>query len=99
MAIDIHKISTHGNTIRYDENRRHVMTSHDHIKLTASELSNFFMSYLQDEVAVCVLSYFLEHVEDPDIRACVEYAKELSEMHVDNDRKLFNAEGMATPVG
>lgn len=75
------------------------MTSHDHIKLTASELSAFFMSYLQDTLAVCVTTYFLEHVEDPDIRACVEYALELSEMHVEMDRRLFEEEGIATPVG
>jgi len=75
------------------------MTSHDHIRLTSSELSNFFMSYLQDTLVICVTSYFLEHVEDPDIKACVKYALELSEAHVDIDRNLFEAEGLPTPVG
>lgn len=75
------------------------MASHDHIKLTASELSVFFQSYLQDTLVICVASYFLEHVEDPDIRPLVEYALELSEMHVDIDRELFKAEGIPTPVG
>ncbi|VEF49765.1 Protein of uncharacterised function (DUF3231) [Bacillus freudenreichii] len=75
------------------------MVSHEHIKLTASELSVFFMSYLQDTLVICVTSYFLEHVEDPDIKACVEYALELSEKHVAFDRNLFEAEGLPTPVG
>ncbi len=75
------------------------MTNHDHIKLTASELSTFFVSYLQDTLTVCVTSYFLEHVEDPDIKEAVQYALELSEMHVDMDRRLFEEEGISTPIG
>lgn len=34
-------------------------TNHDHIKLTASELSYLWTSYLADSMAVCVLQYFL----------------------------------------
>jgi hypothetical protein len=75
------------------------MASLDHIKLTASELSLFFQSYLWDTLEICVLSYFLEHVEDPDIRPFVEYALELSEMHVDMNRELFEAEGIPAPAG
>lgn len=75
------------------------MTNHDHVKLTASELSTYFMSYLRDTMEVCVLSYFREHVEDPDIKESVEYALRLSEMHVDIDRNLFHEEGLPTPVG
>ncbi|WP_144460610.1 DUF3231 family protein [Siminovitchia fortis] len=75
------------------------MTNHDHVKLTASELSTFFISYLRDTMEVCVLSYFREHVEDPDIKEAVEYALQLSEMHVDMDRNLFDKEGLPTPAG
>jgi hypothetical protein len=38
-------------------------------------------------------------VEDPDIRPFVEYALELSEMHVDMNRELFEAEGIPAPAG
>lgn len=75
------------------------MTSHDHIQLTASELSVFFMSYLKDTLVVCVTSYFLEHIEDPDVRVCVAYALELSEKRVETARAFYKAEGIPIPVG
>ncbi len=51
------------------------MTAHmnDYNKLTASELGILFESYTNDALAICMLSYFVEHVEDPEIKACVEY--------------------------
>ncbi|KAB7706976.1 DUF3231 family protein [Bacillus aerolatus] len=75
------------------------MTSHDHIKLTSSELSVLFGSYLNDTLGICVISYFLEHVEDPDVKSCLEYALELAEMHVDMNRIIFKGEGLPVPVG
>lgn len=75
------------------------MSNHDHIKLTASELSVLFMTYSEDTLVTCVTSYFLEHVEDPEIRACVQYSWDLSVAHVDQYRKIFEAEGLPVPAG
>ncbi|WP_084781894.1 DUF3231 family protein [Bacillus niameyensis] len=75
------------------------MSSHEHIKLTTSELATFYMAYSNDSMSICVLSYFLEHVEDPDIKSCVEYALDLSKMHIDLDRELFRGEGLPIPMG
>ncbi|MBO0993906.1 DUF3231 family protein [Bacillus sp. SD088] len=75
------------------------MTSPNHSTLTASELSILFGSYLDDTLAICMLSYFKEHVEDPDMKACVEYALELSELHVRFDKNIFTEEGIPIPVG
>lgn len=46
----------------------------NHIKLTSSEMSDLFATYLNDTLATCMISYFLKHVEDPDVKACLEYA-------------------------
>ncbi|MBS4196893.1 DUF3231 family protein [Lederbergia citri] len=75
------------------------MTSHDHIKLTASELSNLFMSYLEDTLVVCVTSYFLEHVDDPDIKECVKFALENAKSNVNFRRNLYKMEELPIPVG
>ncbi|MCR2821553.1 DUF3231 family protein [Lederbergia panacisoli] len=75
------------------------MASHDNIKLTASELSNLFMSYLEDTLVVCVTSYFLEHVEDPDIKECIKFSQEIAERNVDFRRNLYKKEGLPIPVG
>ncbi|MCJ8009962.1 DUF3231 family protein [Lederbergia wuyishanensis] len=75
------------------------MTSHEHIKLTASELSNLFTSYLEDTLVVCVTSYFLEHVDDPDMKECIKYAQEIAIGNVDFRRNMFKKEELPIPVG
>ncbi|WP_082881233.1 DUF3231 family protein [Lederbergia galactosidilytica] len=76
------------------------MTAHmnDYNKLTASELGILFESYTNDALAICMLSYFVEHVEDPEIKACVEYGLELSKKHVDIDKNIFREEELPTPA-
>ncbi|WP_315907046.1 DUF3231 family protein, partial [Priestia koreensis] len=44
------------------------MNINPHNPLTASELSLLWTSYLNDSMATCGISFFLEHVEDEEIR-------------------------------
>jgi hypothetical protein len=67
-------------------------TNHDHITLTASELSYLWTSYLADSMSICVLKYFLVHMEDPDIKTLTTHALELSQKHVDFIRDIFTKE-------
>lgn len=73
--------------------------SHNHIKLTSSELAVLFGTYLNDTLAKCVLAYFIEHVEDSDIKTCVEYGLDLANKHIDFITKVFNEEGIPIPAG
>lgn len=73
--------------------------SHDHIKLTSSELSALFGSYLNTTLEVCVVSYFLEHVEDPDVKSCLEYALTLAKTQIGTITDLYKAEGHPVPMG
>ncbi|CAM4100295.1 DUF3231 family protein [Lederbergia lenta] len=75
------------------------MTNHDHIKLTSSELSVLFGLYMKETLAVCVNSYFLEHVETPEIRSCLEYSLNLSESHIVTLKKIYHEEDLPTPTG
>lgn len=67
---------------------------HDHIKLTASELSILFEASLNDTLGICTISYFLEHVEDSEIKSCLEYGLELSKLHIDLITNIFNEENI-----
>lgn len=73
--------------------------SHDHIKLTSSELAVLFGTYLNDTLANCVLSYFIEHVEDSDIKSCVENGLDLAKNHIDFIKKVFTDEGIPITAG
>mgnify|MGYP003575117786 FL=1 len=74
-------------------------TNHDHIKLTASELSYLWTSYLADSMAVCVLQYFLVHIDDDDIKTLTAHALDLSKKHVDFVREIYSKERIQIPQG
>jgi hypothetical protein len=71
----------------------------DHIKLTAAELSYLWTSYLADSMAVCVLKYFLVHIDDKEIKSLTTYALELSQKHVEFIREIFTKEQIQIPQG
>jgi hypothetical protein len=76
-----------------------VDVSHDHIKLSAAELSYLWTSYLADSMSICMLKFFLEHIEDKDINKITTHALDLSQQHVDYIRKIFTNEGIQIPRG
>jgi hypothetical protein len=84
-----------------EDNRRKLFmeTNHDHITLTASELSYLWTSYLADSMSVCVLKYFLVHVDDNDIKSLTTHALELSLKHVEFIRDIFIKEKIQIPQG
>ncbi|WHX98603.1 DUF3231 family protein [Neobacillus sp. DY30] len=71
----------------------------NHIKLTASELSYLWTSYLADSMSLCVLKYFLVHIDDNDIKSLTTYALELSQKHVRFIREIFTKEQIQVPQG
>ncbi|MEK4967537.1 DUF3231 family protein [Cytobacillus sp. FSL R7-0696] len=74
------------------------MTEH-HTKLTASEIASIWTSYTQDSMSKCVLGYFLEHVEDEEIRSIVQFSYDLSSTHIEKLTTIFQEEQIPTPKG
>jgi hypothetical protein len=73
-------------------------TKHN-IRLTSAEIANLWNSYMNDSMAICVLKYFLEKVEDTEVRPVLEYAFELANNHVDTVTKILNHENHPIPQG
>lgn len=68
-------------------------------KLTAAELGKLWAVYMGNGMSQCVLSYFLRHVDDPDIRQALEEALRLCESFVDFARSAMEGEGAVLPIG
>ncbi|WP_255822193.1 DUF3231 family protein [Halobacillus shinanisalinarum] len=51
-------------------------------RLNSSELSQLWMGYMQDSMTICTMKYFLQIVEDSDIRPVIKQALKLSEAHI-----------------
>lgn len=69
------------------------------IKLTSSELSVLWGTYINDALAISTISYFLAHVEDPKVRSVLTYTMKLATNHVQKITALFEKERIAIPVG
>lgn len=68
-------------------------------RLTSSEISGLWAAYLQENMAVCLLTYFLHHNKDEQIKKILQQAYEISEGHVTRISDIFNKEGIPIPEG
>ncbi|WP_096199712.1 DUF3231 family protein [Bacillus sp. FJAT-45350] len=74
-------------------------TTTRHIKLTSSELSSLWTTYMSDSAAIGVLSYFLRNVDDPEVKELLQLAKQASSKHLAKITELFKLESFPLPMG
>ncbi|MCM3655529.1 DUF3231 family protein [Metabacillus litoralis] len=73
--------------------------NHDHIRLTSAEMGKLWVTYTGNTMAKCVLSYYLRHIEDQDIKKVIKNALNLSETLVENIKEIFIQENFPIPIG
>jgi len=73
--------------------------SSTHERLTSTEIGKLWAIYLGNTLSQCILSYFLQHVNDPDVKKIVGYANSLSDEFVQNVKYIFKKEGIPLPLG
>ncbi len=69
------------------------------IPLISSEIAGLWSSYMSDTIIICVLNYYLNRVEDSEIRAILQQTCNLSKQHVQELTNLFNTEKLPIPDG
>ncbi|WP_181592828.1 DUF3231 family protein [Paenibacillus sp. YN15] len=68
-------------------------------KLTASEISSIWASYMADSMSICGMRHFLAHLKDDRIQTIVEYALQLALDHMQKLSALMKLEGYPLPTG
>ncbi|MGG5254072.1 DUF3231 family protein [Neobacillus sp. SM06] len=68
-------------------------------KLTSVEMGKLWATYMGNSMSVCVLSYYLKHVEDEEINNVLETVLNLSTAILQDITKLFTEENFPIPVG
>jgi len=68
-------------------------------RLTSAEIDYLWGVYLNDSLSVCVFKYFLQHIEDTNIKTVVEHALYLSEQRIEHISKIFKEEEIQIPHG
>ncbi|WP_349305541.1 DUF3231 family protein [Bacillus sp. FJAT-49736] len=69
------------------------------IRLTAGEIAQLWVQYLNDSASICVLTYFLEKAEDNEIKPIIVYALELSKSHIKIITAILTEEKNVIPHG
>lgn len=68
-------------------------------KLTSAEMGKLWATYMGNDMAKYILSYFLQHVDDEDIKTLVENALKLSEEFLKITTEIFSKENFPIPKG
>lgn len=69
------------------------------IRLTAGEIGQLWMQYLNDSASICVLSFLLEKAEDEEIKPLIKFAIELSQSHIQKVTAILTEEKNVVPYG
>jgi Protein of unknown function (DUF3231) len=75
------------------------MESEHNIQLTAVEVAQIWSAYINSSMSHCLYTYFLEIVEDSQVRLIIENGLELAESHLAKLTALFQKEGYPVPYG
>ncbi|MDP4083668.1 MAG: DUF3231 family protein [Bacillota bacterium] len=67
--------------------------------LTAAEMGKLWATYTGNSMSICILSYFLQHVEDEEIKQLLENALCLSTEFMNMAKEIFEKEGFPIPIG
>lgn len=69
------------------------------IKLTAAEMSFLWTQYINDTASICVISHFLEKVEDEEAKPVIEFALNGSKHNISFLQDFFQGENFPIPIG
>lgn len=69
------------------------------VQLSTGEISNLWNQYLNDSMAICVLSHAIETAKDKGVKEILEYALSLAKSHIDKIEQFFNQENFPIPKG
>lgn len=68
-------------------------------KLTSAEMGKLWATYMGNSMGKCILSYYLQHVEDDDIKNLLENALQLSLKILKTIEEIFIKENFPIPQG
>ncbi|MDQ0903492.1 DUF3231 family protein [Paenibacillus sp. V4I7] len=68
-------------------------------KLTSAEMGKLWATYMGNSMSKCILSYYLQHVEDEEIKTLLENALKLSVEFMKTTKDIFKKENFPIPNG
>ncbi len=75
------------------------MEDKKNIRLTAAEMATLWTQYINDTLAVCMNTYFLEKVEDEEVRPIVKWTLDTAKENLSIMQEIFRKEAFPIPIG
>lgn len=73
--------------------------SNNNDKLTSAEIGKLWVTFMGNSMSNKIISYFLQHIEDDEIKKVVENALSLTEQFMQNIKVIFNQANFPIPAG
>ncbi|MFE8697619.1 DUF3231 family protein [Cytobacillus sp. FJAT-53684] len=68
-------------------------------QLSSAEMGKLWATYMGNSMSKCILSYYLQHVEDEDIKNLLQNALQLCEEFMQTTKEIFEKDGFPVPEG
>ncbi|MDL4843137.1 DUF3231 family protein [Aquibacillus rhizosphaerae] len=68
-------------------------------RLTSPEIANLWTQYINDSMAICVLTFLLEKCNDKEIKTILKNSIKLSTSHIDKIKRFLKEENYPIPQG
>jgi hypothetical protein len=68
-------------------------------RLSSAEITNLWVHYIRETMAICVSNYVLNSVKDREVINVFEFALQLSNNHIKILNKIFKQENFPNPNG
>ncbi|MEH7106235.1 DUF3231 family protein [Bacillus sp. JJ1764] len=69
------------------------------IRLSSSEIGGLWAVYLQESMTLCLLTYFLHHNKDEDVKVILNQAFKISDRNIDQISSILFKENIPLPEG
>jgi len=68
-------------------------------RLTSSEISVVWSSYMNNSFSICIMEYFLTNVDDSEIKSILEFALNISQNMLNMSKEILKKDNQPIPVG
>ncbi len=69
------------------------------LRLTAAEMSGLWTQYINDTLTTCMNRYFLEKVEDEEVRPVIKFTLDTAQQNLKIMEGIFNQDQFPIPIG